>query len=279
MKTTRTPTVPISMLMAGLLWVLMPAGRLSAAGPAGTILLEPQGLVEHTRRPEFSWEAVAGADQHYVWLARNGAAYHALWVGTTTWTPGEDLPGGSYRWWVRTYGAGEKGPWSASAAFSIPVAIPGTVLLLGPSGSASSSQPTFSWEPDDAATEYHLWSRRNGVFAFQAHISAPTLAYTPGSRLPDGAYDWWLRASGPDGAGPWSGSLAGASPPPQRVVSLNLAADEILVEILPVERLVGVTAASDNPNSSNIVGSLPASIELQPGAIGLFGLPASTGER
>lgn len=61
------------------------------------------------------------------------------------------------------------------------------------------------------------------------------------------------------GAGPWSGSLAGASPTPQRVVSLNLAADEILVEILPAERLVGVTAASDNPNSSNIVGRLPAS--------------------
>jgi iron complex transport system substrate-binding protein len=47
---------------------------------------------------------------------------------------------------------------------------------------------------------------------------------------------------------------------PRRVASLNLAADEILVEILPLERLVGVTHAADDPASSNIVGRVPRSV-------------------
>jgi iron complex transport system substrate-binding protein len=42
------------------------------------------------------------------------------------------------------------------------------------------------------------------------------------------------------------------------VASLNLAADEILVELLPPERLVAVTSFADDPASSNIVGRAPA---------------------
>ena len=47
---------------------------------------------------------------------------------------------------------------------------------------------------------------------------------------------------------------------PQRVASLNLAADEVLAEILPFERLVGVTRFVDEPGTSNIVGRVPPPI-------------------
>ncbi len=47
---------------------------------------------------------------------------------------------------------------------------------------------------------------------------------------------------------------------PQRVASLNLAADEVLAEILPSERLVGVTRFVDEPGTSNIVGRVPPQI-------------------
>ena len=50
------------------------------------------------------------------------------------------------------------------------------------------------------------------------------------------------------------------APPPRRIASLNLTADEVLVEILPVERLVAVTAASDDPGMSNVVGRVPPSV-------------------
>ena len=44
---------------------------------------------------------------------------------------------------------------------------------------------------------------------------------------------------------------------PKRVASLNLSADEILVEILPKERLVGVTRFVDDPSTSRAAGRAP----------------------
>jgi iron complex transport system substrate-binding protein len=46
---------------------------------------------------------------------------------------------------------------------------------------------------------------------------------------------------------------------PARVASLNLTADEILVEILPSRRLVAVTAWADDPHMSNVAGRVPSS--------------------
>ena len=54
-----------------------------------------------------------------------------------------------------------------------------------------------------------------------------------------------------------SGRLA-ADPPPRRVASLNLTADELLVEMLPPERLVSVTRWADDPGMSNVAGRVPA---------------------
>jgi iron complex transport system substrate-binding protein len=48
--------------------------------------------------------------------------------------------------------------------------------------------------------------------------------------------------------------------PPKRIASLNLTADEVLVEILPIERLVAVTAAADDEGTSNVVGRVPPGV-------------------
>ena len=53
---------------------------------------------------------------------------------------------------------------------------------------------------------------------------------------------------------------------PARIASLNLTADEILVEILPVNRLVAVTAFADEKGTSNIVGRVPRSVSRFPKA-------------
>jgi iron complex transport system substrate-binding protein len=50
---------------------------------------------------------------------------------------------------------------------------------------------------------------------------------------------------------------AGSPSPPQRIASLNLAADEILVDLVAPERLVAVTASADDPATSNIAGRVP----------------------
>jgi len=55
------------------------------------------------------------------------------------------------------------------------------------------------------------------------------------------------------------GAAAGAGPP-ARVASMNLTADEILVEILPPGRLLAVTRFADDPGSSNVAGRVPPSV-------------------
>jgi iron complex transport system substrate-binding protein len=57
-----------------------------------------------------------------------------------------------------------------------------------------------------------------------------------------------------------TGHTAAVAAQPQRIASLNLAADEILAELVPATRLVAVTAAADNPEMSNVVERFPPSI-------------------
>jgi iron complex transport system substrate-binding protein len=57
----------------------------------------------------------------------------------------------------------------------------------------------------------------------------------------------------------WASAL-NAGEPPRRVASLNLSADEVLAEILPPGRLVGVTRWADEPGTSNVIGKIPASV-------------------
>lgn len=53
---------------------------------------------------------------------------------------------------------------------------------------------------------------------------------------------------------------------PSRVASLNLTADEVLVEILPPDRLVAVTSFADEQGTSNIVGRVPPAVPRFPKA-------------
>src|SRR6266581_1110720 len=55
-----------------------------------------------------------------------------------------------------------------------------------------------------------------------------------------------------------TGSAPSAPQAPLRVASLNLTADEVLVDILPPDRLIGVTRWADDPSTSNVAGRVPA---------------------
>ena len=59
---------------------------------------------------------------------------------------------------------------------------------------------------------------------------------------------------------------ATAADPPRRVASVNLTADEILVDILPKERLVAVTAFADDRGTSNVAGRVPSTAQRLPRA-------------
>ncbi len=59
---------------------------------------------------------------------------------------------------------------------------------------------------------------------------------------------------------------ASAATAPRRVASLNLTSDEVLVEILPPDRLVGVTRWADDPETSNVAGRIPPQVYRFPKA-------------
>jgi iron complex transport system substrate-binding protein len=63
-----------------------------------------------------------------------------------------------------------------------------------------------------------------------------------------------------------SASAVAAGEPPRRVASLNLTADELLVEMLPPERLVAVTRWADDPDMSNVAGRVPVTAVRLPRA-------------
>lgn len=59
---------------------------------------------------------------------------------------------------------------------------------------------------------------------------------------------------------------ATAAEAPLRVASLNLTADELLVEMLPPDRLVAVTRWADDASMSNVAGRVPATAVRLPRA-------------
>ncbi len=64
----------------------------------------------------------------------------------------------------------------------------------------------------------------------------------------------------------FAGGVGAVDASPQRVASLNVTADELLVEMLPPERLVAVTRWADDPEMSNVAGRVPASAARLPRA-------------
>lgn len=79
-------------------------------------------------------------------------------------------------------------------------------------------------------------------------------------RLAGVSFALWLTL----GRGLATTAAAQVAPAPQRVASLNLASDEILADILPLSRLLAVTALVDEAGTSNAVGRIPPSIARFP---------------
>ncbi len=205
--------------------------------------ISPAGSLADTRRPAFSWDAVAQATWYRLYVSRDGSAVLDQWIqGATHYTPGFDLRAGDYRWWVAGWGPDGLGPWSGATAFTLPRRIPGTLNLIAPSGTQDTHHLTYRWDKDAHATWYRLWVGRDGEGTWHdrwypltgtgeaaatpggAHpgpakpiLTAPagTLASTtPTFQWAGSGATWWLQGWSPDGTGPWSGPEAFIIPYP-----------------------------------------------------------------
>ena len=95
----------------------------------------------YTTQPAYTWQAVAGTEEYYLWVSNGGyaqggwftaaAANCPAGVGTCGVTPGFALQAGLVRWevkpWNTPYG---HGPWSADGWFTLVADVPPAVLSL-----------------------------------------------------------------------------------------------------------------------------------------------------
>ncbi|MDG1894399.1 MAG: S8 family serine peptidase [Fuerstiella sp.] len=144
---------------------LLPAGRPTVTGP---VTLDDNGLVlakVSTSNPALTWTAVNNGATYELWVNHLDSGtvriVHERGLETTSFTPMDHLPQGTYRAWVRAFNvAGEVGEWSSAYTFFLDVPTPATPTIVAPVrngiGSVENPSPTIVWTTLDPADSYHL---------------------------------------------------------------------------------------------------------------------------
>jgi hypothetical protein len=175
----------------------------------------PNGAVVSNSLPQCSWQNNGGATCYWLWLYRNGTVYCSQWLdGLTSWTPTNNLPAGSYTWWIAPWNPDGYGTW-VSGNFSVPVRAPGSMMLLTPAGTVcNNSQMKYSWMADPNAAWYQLiilkgsatlvnrWYAANASTGSDLNIFEILVPEKHGA----GNFSWWVHGWSSDGMGPWCGT-------------------------------------------------------------------------
>jgi hypothetical protein len=183
----------------------------SGAVPGPPKLIGPDGSTAD-ETPTFNWEAAEHASVYDLWVDHIGHKSQVIRKQNLTNTQFTDtlaLSAGSYRFWVRAAnGAGTFGAWSTGMTFSIGAA-PGQPVLIGPTGTTSDTTPAFSWNTTENAVTYDLWvDQRGGQVQIIRERTLTTTEFTPSVGLPEGSYQFWVRATGDGGQmGRWSSAM------------------------------------------------------------------------
>ncbi|MBL8810053.1 MAG: FG-GAP repeat protein [Planctomycetaceae bacterium] len=154
------------------------------------------GPATFDRTPTFSWQPVLGASSYEFRLtdANNGTTILSQnGLSTASFTPGQNLLVGTYRWSVVAVNSlGFK----SQQATANSLMVGGRPSVLTPLASTNDSTPDFTWTIVDDAATYELFVSRIDVPATGV-INVKNLTnarYTPVTSLPIGTYRIWVRA-------------------------------------------------------------------------------------
>jgi hypothetical protein len=95
--------------------------------------------------------------------------------------------------------------------------VPGTAVLISPTGTITTATPTYTWQAVSTSTWYYLWVMDStGVKLSQWYTAAEascgsgtgTCRVTPSKDLAPGAATWYIQTYNPVGTGPWSSGLS-----------------------------------------------------------------------
>jgi len=159
--------------------------------------------------PQFKWTKTAGATLYnlYIYTSASVKVYSGA-VSPTCDTTYCTVPSpvslgvGSYKWALK---AGNGGGYSATSAwmnFSVDLPLPPTPQA--PTGSVSTSGPTFQWTKSVGATSYSMYvytSSSSKVFAgaVTPTCTSTTCTYVSSLSLANGGYKWALKAGNTNG--------------------------------------------------------------------------------
>ena len=199
----------------------------SGTVPAEPTLVSPSGSGSST--PTYTWNAVSNADEYELWVLDSTTAPRiygqyttaqagcASGSGTCSVTPSTSVSG-NVLWWVRAKNSAGTGPWSSPLSFTASGGGTDLVspILVSPSGSVSSTTPTYTWNAVSDADEYVL-RVYDSAYPFQSPVilrlytaaeagcasGTGTCSVTPPT-LVTGDVTWQVRAKKDVGNSPWS---------------------------------------------------------------------------
>jgi peptidyl-Asp metalloendopeptidase len=211
-------------------WSSGMAFNVSTGGvPGAATLISPSGTIS-TTMPTYTWYAVSNATYYELYVSDSATSGKiAYWytasavgcpsgTGTCSLTPSTALASGAATWWIDTYNSYGYGPWSSGMAFNVSGGVPGAATLISPSGTISTTMPTYTWYAVSNATWYGLWvndsatSGKIQTWYTASAVGCPsgtgTCSVTPSTTLASGSAMWWIDTYNSSGYGPWSSGMA-----------------------------------------------------------------------
>jgi len=184
--------------------------------------LSPSGTVTTTHRPTFTWSQVPNAVFYrlgVLHIATNTYTillnvYPSCTGGVCSYShPTIDLANGDYRFKVLARNATGMTSYSSWMNFSVNSPLPVAPVLVAPSGTTSTNQPTFQWKPVSGATKYRLAVYSLGTssysiltYVYPGACSSTLCSYTPPTTLASDDYKFKMltyNAYGASGYSDW----------------------------------------------------------------------------
>jgi hypothetical protein len=195
--------------------------------PGKVTLIWPSGQIA-TTTPTYTWNADAHSTWYYLWVDDATGNRIQKWysaadascatgTGQCHVTPSITVKGAA-QWWVATWSPNGSGPWSTPLSFTSPMpSPPGAATLVSPSGSISTTQPTYTWNAVSDSTWYYLWvDDSSGVKVLQWYSAGDAgcasgtgqCSVTPDTELVGPGCTWWIQTwNSQGGSGSWSAPL------------------------------------------------------------------------
>jgi hypothetical protein len=191
----------------------------------------PNGAVT-TGSPTFTWNTLAGTTYYLLWVTGASPSYtpsyHQMWYdasaictphpGTCTVSNVVALPMGNAVWRVQAYGPGGVSALHSDIPITVNSTLPVAPTLNNPTGSITSTAPTFMWVDDANVDWYNLYVYTTSTSVVNQWVraergvgklcNAGTCSFVvPNTTLANGSYSWNVRGYGPAGVGGWGTML------------------------------------------------------------------------